>query len=1120
MYAELLASATMPQVRDAYRTYSRVLRVATDQKTDFETLHLGSLYAKIDYLTREYRLDRATVRMVNDTRVRLRRLITLTDEELEQSRMYDLKSIGLLISALYGESVPGELLRLFPADSRPAKRGDVVADSLRLYVTRADQAYLYGTCEELPDDEEVRVCYYYNGGTGNGDNRYLRPYLYKGVQLNLVRPALQNGVYFPELIILEPDYLVDITTICGCFEEYAHDARISLLNRLKTGEDTEATLLGNLAGLLLDEEVNSGVSQEPYAKSYAAFIRQNAFKALTLKIDDLREEGEKQQENIRRALRDGLQQRLGRYDRSQVMLEPSFVCEMLGLQGRMDFLQLDCRVLIEQKSGKGQWYRGYNDTMPPLEQLKHRVQVLLYQAILHYSHHIANRDIQLLLLYSKYEKGLIGVTPAPQLLYEALRIRNEIAGQEAKLAKNGFGLLATLKPDELRVLNVNDKFWQTYKEPELHRLLDPIQQATPLERAYFLRFMQFISVEHSLGKLGNKTKESSGFAALWHDSLEEKHQTGNIYDQLTLISPDVHHQGIVTDLVFAFSGERASEMSNFRTGDIVMAYQYALDAEPDARRAIVLRGTIVDIGVETLRIELRAPQSDKRVLHARTVLGGAQTTPVAWAVEHDFMESSYRSLYSGMHSFLTAPKERRELLLLQREPDVERQAQLRGSYGRFDELARHVKQAKDFFLIIGPPGTGKTSYGMLYTLQEQLREEGSQVLITSFTNRAVDEVCSKLVEEGIDFVRIGNPVTCSAEYRSHVLSVRLAEAQSMGEMRRLVQDVRVVVGTTTTLSSNLSLFRLKTFDLAIIDEASQILEPHLMGLLSARGSDGQAAICKFVMIGDHKQLPAVVQQRAEVSRVEEPMLREIGLTDCRLSLFERLLTRYRHNPEVVYMLTRQGRMHRDIADWPNRAFYGGKLEVVPLEHQIEETAPDAALLKRRVTFINVPTVEPVVSDKVNRAEAECIAQLVLKIYMRHRAEFDVLKTVGVIVPYRNQIAAVRNAIDAQCGTLAESGVFSPAEAEYAKQQLHGITIDTVERYQGSQRDYILYGMTVQRPYQLSFLTNNCFEEDGVTIDRKLNVAMTRARRYLVILGDKKVVGKNPLFAQLIAYARE
>ena len=1119
LYDELRTSLEMSDVRSVYRIYSRVLRLVTDQKTDFDTLHLGSLYAKLDYLIREYRLDRSLAREINDTRVRLRKLLALTDEELSLSRNYDLKAICQLIAALYGAAVPAGFLPLFPNDSRRAHDSSVVAEYMRLYVSRCDGAFLYGTCEELPDVDEVCVCYNFTGGYGNGDNRYLQPYLYKGVQINIIRPTLYQGVYYPELIILDPDYLVDITTITGCFEDYGHDARISLLNKLKTAEDTEATMLGNLAGQLLDEEVHSGDQDIAYGESYADFVKANAFKVLTTQVKTMREDGEQQKENIRRALREGLQQRVGRYDRTQVMLEPSFVCEMLGLQGRMDFLQLDYRVLIEQKSGKGQWYPGMNDTLPPREQLKHRVQVLLYQAILHYNHQMKNSDMQLLLLYSKYCNGLIGVTPAPQLLYEAIRIRNQIAGNESLFCHRGMAMLKTLRPEQLKQQNINQNFWEKYKLPELKSLLDTVQQASPLEQAYFMRFMRFLANEHMLSKVGNKTKESSGFASKWHDSLEEKYQTGNIYDQLELISPDEQHEGKVTELVFAFAQDRASEMSNFRPGDIVMAYQYRANQEPDCRQTMVLRGTIVDItsaredaeagGKRLLRVALRSPQSDKRVV-MRCFSSSKEHSQdrVLWAVEHDFMESSYKSQYSGMHAFLSAPKERRDLLLLQRQPRVNHAKALKGEYGGFAELALHVKQAEDFFLIIGPPGTGKTSYGMLYTLQEELLEEGSNILITSFTNRAVDEVCSKLMEQGIDFVRLGSPLSCSPEFASHVLSNRLANAHSMREMKEMVQSTRVFIGTTTTLSSSIPLFRLKSFDLAIIDEASQILEPHLMGLLSAIGQDERPAIRKFVMIGDHKQLPAVVQQRVEVSRVEDEQLNAIGLTDCRLSLFERLLNRYHDNPELVYMLTRQGRMHRDIADFPNRAFYGGKLQVVPLEHQIEATTSS-----HRVTFIDIAPEEPVIADKVNQAEAQKIAELVLEIYDRTREDFDALKTLGVIVPYRNQIAAIRNAIDRECEARGQ-------QAEAIQQTLHNITIDTVERYQGSQRDYILYGFTVQRPYQLNFLTNNTFEEEGMTIDRKLNVAMTRARKYLIMLGDARLVSINPLFAALIAYVKE
>jgi superfamily I DNA and/or RNA helicase len=203
-------------------------------------------------------------------------------------------------------------------------------------------------------------------------------------------------------------------------------------------------------------------------------------------------------------------------------------------------------------------------------------------------------------------------------------------------------------------------------------------------------------------------------------------------------------------------------------------------------------------------------------------------------------------------------------------------------------------------------------------------------------------------------------------------------------------------------------------------------------------------------------------------------------------------------------------MHQEIADFPNRAFYGGRLHVVPLDHQVEalpkkgnsKNAIDNLLLTHRLCFVAAPTPEPIVSEKVNPIEARMIAATVERIYLLHADDFDAQKTVGVIVPYRNQIAAVRNAIDA-----------------YGHPALHDITIDTVERFQGSQRDYILYGFTVQRTYQLNFLSNNTFEEDGQLIDRKLNVVMTRARKHLLMFGNPEVICDDPVFEKLVRYVK-
>ncbi len=275
----------------------------------------------------------------------------------------------------------------------------------------------------------------------------------------------------------------------------------------------------------------------------------------------------------------------------------------------------------------------------------------------------------------------------------------------------------------------------------------------------------------------------------------------------------------------------------------------------------------------------------------------------------------------------------------------------------------------------------------------------------------------------------------------------------------------------------------------------------------------QEAIARCVLIGDHKQLPAVVQQSADESVVSDPLLNGIGLTDCRHSLFERLLAHFKtsegYDPRFVYMLTRQGRMHRDIAEFPNRAFYGGRLDVVPLGHQLlphQETKSQHGIARmltaHRVAFVAAPRPQLSPSAKTNGIEAEMIAATVLQVYQMAGKSFNPDTTVGVIVPYRNQIATVRHALD-----------------RYGVPVLHGITIDTVERYQGSQRDCIVYGFTVHQPYQLKFLTNNVFEEDGLLIDRKLNVAMTRARLNLVLMGNPALLSQNQTFHELMAFVR-
>ena len=208
-------------------------------------------------------------------------------------------------------------------------------------------------------------------------------------------------------------------------------------------------------------------------------------------------------------------------------------------------------------------------------------------------------------------------------------------------------------------------------------------------------------------------------------------------------------------------------------------------------------------------------------------------------------------------------------------------------------------------------------------------------------------------------------------------------------------------------------------------------------------------------------------------------------------------------------------MHPEVAQFPATAFYTEeRLLAVPLPHQQErvlayqlpaEDRIDEVLKEKRVVFFDsgvhgaYEASGTTGSDKVNICEARMVADLLRRIHRFYGKRFSAQKTVGVIVPYRNQIAMIRQEIS-QLG-IAE---------------LLDVSIDTVERYQGSQRDVIIYSFTISHTYQLDFLAANTFmESGGHIIDRKLNVALTRARCQMLMIGNASVLSQNDLFRKLI-----
>jgi superfamily I DNA and/or RNA helicase len=195
-------------------------------------------------------------------------------------------------------------------------------------------------------------------------------------------------------------------------------------------------------------------------------------------------------------------------------------------------------------------------------------------------------------------------------------------------------------------------------------------------------------------------------------------------------------------------------------------------------------------------------------------------------------------------------------------------------------------------------------------------------------------------------------------------------------------------------------------------------------------------------------------------------------------------------PHITDMLCRQGRMHPDVAAFPNEAFYFGRLRPLGLPHQ-------QALVDHPVRFIPSQPDAASVTGKTNRQEAQLVAQYAVEAYKQYATAFDPLRTLGIITPYRSQIALIRKA-------LAATGIAA----------LTQVSVDTVERYQGSERDVIIYSFCVNRPFQLRFLPN-LTEEQGVLIDRKLNVALTRARRQMILIGAPEILCQNDIYRKLI-----
>lgn len=427
-----------------------------------------------------------------------------------------------------------------------------------------------------------------------------------------------------------------------------------------------------------------------------------------------------------------------------------------------------------------------------------------------------------------------------------------------------------------------------------------------------------------------------------------------------------------------------------------------------------------------------------------------------------------------------------------------------------ERAVNEVLWAKDVAVVHGPPGTGKTTT-LVEAINETLMKE-SQVLVCAQSNMALDWISEQLVDRGINVLRIGNPTrvndkmlgfTYERRFESHpdypqLWAIRKAIRELRSHRKRgderfhqkfehlkarateleirinstLFDEARVVASTLVG-SANRVLEGMK-FGTLFIDEAAQALE--------AACWIPMRRVTRVVLAGDHCQLPPMVKSIAAL---------KAGLGK---SLMERIVE---HKPDVVTLLKIQYRMNEKIMKFSSDWFYHGEVESAPQTRNRGILDLDEPIEWRdsKVDDEEGDSGESFVGEsfgRINKAEAQLTLDT-LEDYFKKIGKQRILDEhidVGVISPYRAQVQYLRRLI---------------RKRESFKPYRHSISVNTVDGFQGQERDIIL----------ISLVRSNDQGQIGFLNDlRRMNVAITRARMKLIILGDKATLCRHPFYRKL------
>lgn len=487
-------------------------------------------------------------------------------------------------------------------------------------------------------------------------------------------------------------------------------------------------------------------------------------------------------------------------------------------------------------------------------------------------------------------------------------------------------------------------------------------------------------------------------------------------------------------------------------------------------------------------------------------------------VQLSFDETTYRLMFAALDEAITARTGRMAELrdMIHASLPVSRGAAQPVSLPWLNHAQEHavseVLRARDVAVVHGPPGTGKTTT-LVEAVCEVLRRE-NQVLICAQSNMAVDWISEKLIERGVSVLRVGNPLRMTDEMLAHSYERRFSDHPDYPHLWALRRQIRQLYALPrrsrpASFRSKIDALREKASSLewrirqqlfeetravtcTLAGSASQLLDGlHFHTLFIDEAAQALEAACwiairradRIVLAGDHQQLPPTVKC---------PAAARGGLSR---TMMEQIVS---HCPETVTLLDVQYRMNETLMTFPSRWFYGGRVKSAPevrhrgiLDFDVPATWIDT-------DYLDDAGQEEFVGEgygRVNKAEAELTLQ-VLRDYIRRIGPdrmMDERIDFGIISPYRAQVQFLRRLL---------------RHDEELRPFRQMMTVNTVDGFQGQERDVVLISLVrANDKGQIGFLGDL----------RRMNVAMTRARMKLIILGHAPTLCRHTFYKALFDY---